>query len=66
MPVHIEQMTSRVEVTGDAAPMTEQQVESLVKLVLERLEATKREQAQTRASNEIRDSALPPGPGGVW
>jgi hypothetical protein len=66
MPVHIEQMTSRVEVKGDALPMTADQVESLVKLVLERVEATKRELAQTRSANEIRDSALPPGPGGVW
>jgi|tagenome__1003787_1003787.scaffolds.fasta_scaffold20521709_2 hypothetical protein len=66
MPVHIEQMTSRVDVKGDAPPMTEHQIERLVTLVLERLEATKRDQAQTRASNEIRDSALPPGPGGVW
>jgi hypothetical protein len=66
MPVHIEQMTSTVEVKGDAPAMTPTQIEWLVRVVLERVEAAKREQAQTRSSNEIRDSALPPGPGGVW
>jgi len=35
MPVHIEQMTSRVDVKGDAPPMTEHQIERLVTLVLE-------------------------------
>jgi len=66
MPVHIEQMTSRVEVAGDALGLTSEQIELLVCIVLERFERTKREQAQMRSSNEIRDSALPPGPGGVW
>jgi hypothetical protein len=66
MAVHIEQMTSTVEVKGDAPPLTPHQIEWLVRVVLERVEAAKREQAQTRSANEIRDSALPPGPGGVW
>jgi hypothetical protein len=66
MPVHIEQLTSTVEVKGGGPPLTDQQIEGLVRVVLERLEATKREQARLQASNEIRDSALPPGPGGVW
>lgn len=66
MPVHIEQMTSRVEVKRDGVPLAEEQIERLVQLVLERVEAAKRDQARTRESNEIRDSALPPGPGGVW
>jgi hypothetical protein len=66
MPVHIEQMTSTVEVTGGAQPLSPDQVEWLVRVVLERVEAAKRDQAQTRSSDAIRDSALPPGPGGVW
>ena len=66
MPVHIEHMTSTIDVKGDGPPLTPDQIEWLVCVLLERLEATKREQAQTRSANEIRDSALPPGPGGVW
>ena len=66
MPVHIEQMTSRVEVKGDGSPLSEEQVERLVQLVLERVEAAKRDEARMREANAIRDSALPPGPGGVW
>jgi hypothetical protein len=66
MPVHIEQMTSTVDVKSDGPPLTPDQIEWLVRAVIERLEAVKRDQAQTRSTNEIRDSALPPGPGGVW
>jgi hypothetical protein len=66
MPVQIEQLTSTVEVKGDGPPLTPNQVEWLVRVVLERVEAAKREQAQIQSANEIRDSALPPGPGGVW
>jgi hypothetical protein len=66
MAVHIEQMTSTVEVKGEAPPLTPQQIEWLVHVVLERVVAAKREQSKTRSANAIRDSALPPGPGGVW
>ncbi len=66
MAVHIEQMTSTVEVRADRPPLSPSQVEWLVCVVLERLAAAKRDEAQARSANEIRDSALPPGPGGVW
>ena len=66
MPVHIERLSSTVEVKGDGPPLTPSQVEWLVRVVLDRLEAAKRDQAQVKSADQIRDSALPPGPGGVW
>jgi hypothetical protein len=66
MGVHIEQMTSTVDVKGERPPLTPAQLDWLVSVVLERVEAAKREQAQVRRADEVRDSALPPGPGGVW
>lgn len=66
MAVHIEQLSSTVEVKGDGQPLTPTQVDWLVRVVIERLEAVKREQKETDSTNALRDSALPPGPGGVW
>ena len=66
MPVHIEQLSSTVEVKGEGPALTPSQVDRLVCVVLERLEAAKREQKEMQSTNELRDSALPPGPGGVW
>jgi hypothetical protein len=66
MAVHIEQISSTVEVKGERPPLTAEQVEWLVHVVLARLDVVKREQAERKSENAIRDSALPPGPGGVW
>lgn len=59
MPVHIENMTSEVTAVDGDLPLTPQQIEKLVKVVLERLEKVERESKRDREATTIRTQAAP-------
>lgn len=59
MPVHVEEMTSRVGVVNGELPLSEAQVEKLVMLILRRLEQQQRETENTREATSVRSQAAP-------
>ena len=60
MPVHIEELTSEVDVVTGELPLTEEQTEKLVKLVLTRLKEKQYEAKQVREATSLRREAAPP------
>ena len=60
MAVHIEEMTSEVAIFDGELPLTEAQVDTLVKRVLRRLEDKQREARQGREATSLRRGATPP------
>jgi hypothetical protein len=60
MPVYVEEMTSEVAVFEGELPLTEAQIEKLVKLVLRRLEEKQREVRHIREATVLRREAAPP------
>lgn len=60
MPVHIEEMTSDVAVLNGDLPLTEVQIEKLVKLVSQHMEEKQREARQLREATALRQGAAPP------
>jgi hypothetical protein len=59
MPVHVGQLTSDVSLHDGDLPLSEAQMERLVRLVLERLEQKQREQQLAREATTIRRQATP-------
>jgi len=59
MPVHIEDMQTDVTVFDGDLPLSPEQIEKLVKLVLRRLEEQQQNAMSRRQSTEIRNSAIP-------
>lgn len=59
MPIHIEEMTSDVTVVDGDLPLTDQQLEKLVQLVIARIEEKQRDQLTYRESTTIRNQATP-------
>jgi hypothetical protein len=62
MPVQIEEMTSEVVASAESLPLTEAQIDTLVKLVIRRLEAKQREARAQDEATKLRSSAAPSGP----
>jgi hypothetical protein len=60
MPVYIEEMTSEVAIFDGELPLTEAQVDKLVKRVLRCLEEKQREARQSREATSLRRGATPP------
>ncbi len=60
MPVHVENMTSTVNVVDGELPLSEAQIEKLVGIVLRRLEQQKREAESAREATAVRPRAAPP------
>ena len=60
MPVHVEEMTSEVAVFDGELPLTPQQVDKLVGLVLQRLQEKQRETRRSREATTLRSEAAPP------
>jgi hypothetical protein len=58
--VHIEEVTSEVTAIAGDLPLSEPQIEELVRRVLERLEEKKRESEQIREATVLRREARPP------
>ena len=60
MPVHIEQMTSRVTVQESDLPLTPAQLEKLVTLVICKLEERARDSQRAKAATRVTRQASPP------
>lgn len=60
MPIHIEQMTSNVTALHGDLPLTEAQIEKLVKLLMKRMEEKQHSQKQGQEASKIRRSVIPP------
>lgn len=59
MPVYVNEMTTDVTVVDGELPLNEAQLETLVKLVLERFERQCRKAEQVREATELRPQAAP-------
>lgn len=59
MPVHIEEMNMEVQVADGELPLTEAQIERLVKIVLSHLERKQREAGGAREATSLRTQAAP-------
>lgn len=62
MPVHVEQLNTRVTAQSSELPLSREQVEMLVRLVIERLEQKERGQREGRDETRLRSSILPRRP----
>lgn len=59
MTVHIEEATSDVTAYAGDLPFSKEQIEKLVKLVMQRLEQKQRETEQNREATSIRNQNAP-------
>lgn len=59
MPVYIQEFESEVTFTEDASSMSEEQLDSLVAKVLQRLEEVERDKESIREATQIRAEARP-------
>jgi hypothetical protein len=65
MPVHIEDMQTEVTVFDGELPLSQAQIEKLVKLIMRRLEEQQNNARSNRQATEIRNSAVPQE-GSTW
>jgi hypothetical protein len=59
MPVHIEEMNVEMQVANGEMPLTEAQIERLVKIVLSRLERKQRESRNIQEATTLRKQSAP-------
>ncbi len=59
MPVHVEEMNMEVQVADGDLPLTEAQIDKLVKIVLSRLEHKQHESNRSREATTLRTQAAP-------
>lgn len=62
MPVHVENMTSDVTVLNGDLPLSEAQLEKLVRLVIQRMSEQERERTYARDATMLRRHAAPTRP----
>jgi hypothetical protein len=62
MPVHIEEMTAEVAVFDGDLPLTETQIEAIVRRVVACLADKERDHSRSRAATDLRAGATPPSP----
>ena len=60
MPVHIEKMTSEIAIQEGAGALSAAQIDRIVNLVIDRLEARAREAERARAATKIGRQATKP------
>ena len=60
MPFHIEQVTSEVTVLDGDLPLTDAQLEKLVRLIMRRLDDKTRDAALSHEASAIRRHVAPP------
>lgn len=60
MPIQIEEITSEVTAVGGALPLSQEQIERLVQIVLKRLDGKQRESEKHREATALRRGAAPP------
>ena len=59
MPIHIENMTSEVTVLDGDFPLTETQINQLVQLIMQRMEAQQQAQQYQQQATSLRTQAAP-------
>jgi hypothetical protein len=59
MTVHVENMTSEVIATGEDFPLSPQQTEMLVRLVMQRLEQNQRDSQRIQEATGFKASVVP-------
>lgn len=59
MPVHVEELTSEVSVVEGELPLTPEQIEKLVRLVISRLAEHQRDEERRREATRLRRQASP-------
>lgn len=59
MPVHVEQMNTDIAIQSGNLPLTQEQIEMLVKLLITRLEHKQRNEQAIRDESRLRTSVLP-------
>lgn len=59
MPVHVDEMTSEINIVEGELPLTPAQIEKLVKLVMSRLDARKRDASHQREATSLTGSVAP-------
>lgn len=60
MPVHIEEMTSEVTIVEGELPMTQMQIEKLVRLVMKRIADKCKEEHKSRSATQLKRQATRP------
>lgn len=59
MPLYIENTTVETTVIDENMPLTEAQVEKLVKLIMQRISAQERDQQSRRSATRLRNRSTP-------
>jgi len=59
MPLYIENTTVETTVIDENMPLTEEQVEKLVKLIIQRISAQERDQQSRRSATRLRNESTP-------
>jgi hypothetical protein len=62
VPIHIDNLTSRVHVATGELPLTDEQLTKLAELVAARLATQAKQTAAAAEATELRRSAAPPSP----
>jgi hypothetical protein len=60
MPVHIDELSSEVTVLDGDLPLTPRQIDRLVRIVMQRLDAEQRESRRRKEATMLRSGAAPP------
>lgn len=60
MPVHVEQMNTEINLQPGNLPWSQEQIESLVKLVIERMQHKQANEQAVRNERSLHASVLPP------
>ncbi len=62
MPIHVGEMNSEVTVFDGDLPLSQPQIEKLVKIVLQRLEQQQRESRRNQEATSLHSTVVPPPP----
>jgi hypothetical protein len=60
MPVHIGDLASEVAVADGDLPLSEAQLERLVRIIIERIERHERQRQRRETATALRGSSMPP------
>ncbi len=58
MPIHIDKLTSEVNAFQGDMPLSEQQIESLIRRIIEKLEEMDRNRSCIRDATELNDTVI--------
>jgi len=63
MAVHVEEMSSEVSVFDGSLPLSQEQIEQLVKIIMQRMEQKQHQARRNQEETSMRSSVIPRGPG---